>query len=48
MQTSMINVYCPGALASYGALGHVNALNQMGTDSPGVERGKGMTGRYTP
>lgn len=48
MQASMINVNCLGALAGYGALGHFNAINEMGIDSPGVERGKSMSGRYTP
>ena len=48
IQTSVINMNCLGALGGYDALGHFNAMNEMRMDSPGVERGKGISGRYIP
>lgn len=48
MQTGVINMNHLGALGAYDALRHFNALNEMGVNSPGVERGKGISGRYTP
>lgn len=48
MQTSMINVTCLGGLTGYSTLGHFNAISKTEIDSPWVERGKGLSGRYTP